>query len=125
MCGRHRPNERFSGKGHRDHLCKDCSRLPKEQRDRQRALIDVEDFPPREEPPLEPDPWAWYGHWEHGLPAGPPLDWPEEAFVEPAEAEELAALAELDEMDRRARQDAPEATTEPTPCPKKSTECVR
>ncbi|MBN1652924.1 MAG: hypothetical protein JXA30_04030 [Deltaproteobacteria bacterium] len=30
-CGRHRPNERFSGKGHRRHLCKDCSKLGKEE----------------------------------------------------------------------------------------------
>ncbi|MCP3883535.1 MAG: hypothetical protein GY701_34810 [Sulfitobacter sp.] len=33
ICGRTRPNEKFSGKGHRDHVCKDCTRLPKENRD--------------------------------------------------------------------------------------------
>ena len=33
ICGRTRPNEKFSGKGHRDHVCKDCTRLPKEDRD--------------------------------------------------------------------------------------------
>ena len=32
-CGRTRPNEQFSGKGHRAHVCKDCARLPKEDRD--------------------------------------------------------------------------------------------
>jgi hypothetical protein len=32
ICGRRRPNERFSGKGHRIHVCSDCSRLPKETR---------------------------------------------------------------------------------------------
>ena len=32
ICGRDRPNEKFSGKGHRVHVCKDCSRLPKEER---------------------------------------------------------------------------------------------
>lgn len=26
ICGRTRPNEKFSGKGHRNHICKDCSR---------------------------------------------------------------------------------------------------
>lgn len=26
ICGRTRPNEKFSGKGHRNHVCKDCSR---------------------------------------------------------------------------------------------------
>jgi len=33
ICGRTRPNERFSGKGHRTHVCQDCARLPKAQRD--------------------------------------------------------------------------------------------
>ncbi len=32
ICGRDRPNERFSGKGHRIHVCKECSRLPKDER---------------------------------------------------------------------------------------------
>lgn len=32
-CGRTRPNERFSGKGHRTHVCQDCARPPKPQRD--------------------------------------------------------------------------------------------
>ncbi|MBZ0309938.1 MAG: hypothetical protein K8I82_28000, partial [Anaerolineae bacterium] len=26
MCGRYRANEKFSGKGHREHVCKDCHR---------------------------------------------------------------------------------------------------
>lgn len=29
ICGRYRPNEAFSGKGHRRHQCRECSRLPK------------------------------------------------------------------------------------------------
>jgi hypothetical protein len=33
ICGRTRPNEKFSGKGHRTHVCKDCARLPRENRD--------------------------------------------------------------------------------------------
>ena len=32
ICGRERPNEQFSGKGHRTHVCKECARMPKEQR---------------------------------------------------------------------------------------------
>ena len=32
ICGRERPNEQFSGKGHRTHVCKQCARMPKEQR---------------------------------------------------------------------------------------------
>ena len=33
ICGRTRPNEKFSGKGHRAHVCKDCTRLPNADRD--------------------------------------------------------------------------------------------
>lgn len=33
ICGRHKSNERFSGKGHRDHICKECARKPKAVRD--------------------------------------------------------------------------------------------
>lgn len=30
-CGRTRANEKFSGKGHKNHICKDCSRKSKQQ----------------------------------------------------------------------------------------------
>jgi ribosome-binding protein aMBF1 (putative translation factor) len=33
ICGNRRPNEAFSGKGHRIHVCKKCARLPKEKRE--------------------------------------------------------------------------------------------
>ena len=33
ICGRTRPNETFSGKGHRTDVCKDCARMPKSDRD--------------------------------------------------------------------------------------------
>lgn len=32
ICDRYRPNEKFSGKGHKTHVCKDCMRLPREKR---------------------------------------------------------------------------------------------
>lgn len=38
-CDRIRANEKFSGKGHRNHVCKDCQHLPKPERD----LIDWRD----------------------------------------------------------------------------------
>jgi len=31
ICGRTKPNERFSGKGHRIHVCLDCEKIPKGQ----------------------------------------------------------------------------------------------
>ena len=34
ICGRNRSNEKFSGRGHRDHVCKDCQRMPRGERDR-------------------------------------------------------------------------------------------
>lgn len=33
ICGRTRPNEKFSGNGHRIHVCKECARMPKEKRE--------------------------------------------------------------------------------------------
>ena len=33
ICGRVQPNEKFSGKGHKIHICKECSRMPKEKRE--------------------------------------------------------------------------------------------
>lgn len=34
ICGRRRPNEAFSGRGRRDHVCKECQKLPSSERDR-------------------------------------------------------------------------------------------
>jgi len=31
ICGRSRPNEKFSGKGHKNHICKECSSKPKDE----------------------------------------------------------------------------------------------
>jgi len=31
ICGRMRPNEKFSGKDHKIHVCKECSRKPKDE----------------------------------------------------------------------------------------------
>ena len=44
VCGRTRANEKFSGKGHARHVCKDCQRLPREERDAVQALRDIEGF---------------------------------------------------------------------------------
>jgi ribosome-binding protein aMBF1 (putative translation factor) len=33
ICGRTRPNEKFSGVGHRIHVCKECARMPKQKRE--------------------------------------------------------------------------------------------
>lgn len=44
MCGRMRPNERFSGHGHKVHICKQCQKLPKAERDRRDALDELDGF---------------------------------------------------------------------------------
>lgn len=41
VCGRERPNEKFSGKGHRRHVCRDCARLPRAERERRQLLDDL------------------------------------------------------------------------------------
>ncbi len=33
VCQSRRPNEAFSGKGHARHVCRECSRMPKEERE--------------------------------------------------------------------------------------------
>lgn len=33
ICGRIRANERFSGQGHRTHVCRDCARMPAQERE--------------------------------------------------------------------------------------------
>jgi hypothetical protein len=44
ICGRVRANERFSGRGHRDHICKDCQRMPHEKRQRIEQLDELYGF---------------------------------------------------------------------------------
>jgi hypothetical protein len=41
ICGRQRPNEQFSGKGHKIHVCKRCQAKPKTER---RAIEDQDDI---------------------------------------------------------------------------------
>jgi hypothetical protein len=33
ICGKNKPNEKFSGKGHKNHICKQCAVKPKEEID--------------------------------------------------------------------------------------------
>ena len=33
ICGSARPNESFTGKGHRTHICRECQAIPTEERD--------------------------------------------------------------------------------------------
>jgi hypothetical protein len=40
ICGSLKPNEAFSGKGHRNHICKKCASLPKEKREEIECLED-------------------------------------------------------------------------------------
>ena len=44
ICERSRANEKFSGRGHRDHICKDCQRLPRDQRDRIERMDEMYGF---------------------------------------------------------------------------------
>lgn len=42
ICGRNRPNEKFSGKGHRQHICKDCKRKGKKSTQMSTSVYDRE-----------------------------------------------------------------------------------
>lgn len=41
VCGRIRPNEKFSGRGHTIHICKPCAKKPKEKQDEGIALTRI------------------------------------------------------------------------------------
>jgi hypothetical protein len=41
-CGRVRANERFSGRGHARHLCKDCAKLGKEELAYRQAVRNID-----------------------------------------------------------------------------------
>jgi hypothetical protein len=41
-CQRKRRNEIFTGRGHRDHICKDCQKLPAKEREVRQAIRIVE-----------------------------------------------------------------------------------
>lgn len=44
MCGRVRPNEKFSGSGHQRHLCRECAKRPREERERIQAFGNIAGF---------------------------------------------------------------------------------
>ena len=44
LCGSHRANERFSGRGHRTNVCRYCQRLPKDERLAIEAGLDLDGF---------------------------------------------------------------------------------
>lgn len=44
LCGRSRPNEHFSGDGHRTHVCRECQKLDIQERQAIEALTEISDF---------------------------------------------------------------------------------
>lgn len=44
ICMSYKANEKFSGKGHRLHICKQCSKLPKEERNNIMAGDEITGF---------------------------------------------------------------------------------
>ena len=45
ICGHYRANEKFSGRGHTTHICKDCAKLSPERRDEAETLNRIEELP--------------------------------------------------------------------------------
>lgn len=44
VCDSIRPNEAFSGKGHKQHICKKCSKKPRYEQERIKPLQDIQGF---------------------------------------------------------------------------------
>ena len=45
ICGRRKPNEKFSGSGYTSHICRDCAKLPKEKRDEMQTITHIHALP--------------------------------------------------------------------------------
>lgn len=45
ICGHYRANEKFSGRGHATHICKDCAKLSPERRDEVETINRIEELP--------------------------------------------------------------------------------
>lgn len=45
ICGRRRANEKFSGKGHASHICKDCQKLSAEKRNELQTINRIMNLP--------------------------------------------------------------------------------
>lgn len=45
VCGQHKANEKFSGKGHANHICKVCAKLPAEQKAEMEAITKIMNLP--------------------------------------------------------------------------------
>lgn len=42
MCGRLQAHEKFSARGHRNHICRECQKLPAAEKEWRRALLHME-----------------------------------------------------------------------------------
>ena len=45
ICGERKANEKFSGKGHKAHICKECMKLPTEKRNELQTITKIENLP--------------------------------------------------------------------------------
>lgn len=45
ICGQHKANEKFSGKGHVNHICKACAKLPAEQKAEMETMTKILNLP--------------------------------------------------------------------------------
>ena len=45
ICGEYKANEKFSGKGHAAHICKECAKLPQEKRNEMQVITRIENLP--------------------------------------------------------------------------------
>lgn len=45
ICGQHKANEKFSGKGHANHICRECASLPAEQKAEMETITKILNLP--------------------------------------------------------------------------------
>lgn len=106
ICGERKANEKFSGKGHAAHICKECAKLPQEKRNELQTITKIENLPFW----LKKDQIAWLkkvkddprekvrdaaiSAWEMRFPEADPRLIYEEVFYEKGSLDECIASLE-------------------------------
>jgi hypothetical protein len=106
ICGERKANEKFSGKGHAAHICKECAKLPQDKRNELQTITKIENLPfwlkkdqiawlkKKKDDPREEVRDAAISAWEMRFPEADPRLIYEEVFYEKRSWDECIASLE-------------------------------
>lgn len=123
ICGRILPNEKFSGKGHANHICNECMRLPVEKRNEMMTVNRIYNLPFRLKKEqkkwlekMKEDPradvkdaaeWAWAERFE-SAPEPDEEEWEVDEDIDLTEEELRELFGEEDIPDEDSSVDIPD-----------------